>query len=37
MDALDRIPGRWVIFDRDFTQRCGESRPVFMWPMVGEP
>ena len=26
MDVLDRMPGRWVIFDRDFTELMGDWR-----------
>jgi hypothetical protein len=26
MDALDRLPGRWVFFDRDFTELYGDWR-----------
>ena len=24
MDVLDRLPGRWVFFDRDFSELYGE-------------
>ena len=26
MDVLDRLPGRWVFFDRDFTELYGDWR-----------
>jgi hypothetical protein len=26
MDTLDRLPGRWVFFDRDFTELYGDWR-----------
>ena len=26
MDVLDRFPGRWVFFDRDFTELHGDWR-----------
>jgi len=26
MDVLDRLPGRWVFFDRDFSELYGEWR-----------
>jgi hypothetical protein len=26
MDVLDRLPGRWVLFERDFTELYGDWR-----------